>query len=363
MFKSASAVVAKRQRSAFDQVLEQLGLTKFWMLVQRSNTSTDAPYHNNDHMYHVARLAYELYCLDKVTAGDYNRNAARDLVVAGLVHDYGHSRGVSIDTVNIATVQYHINLWSKSRFTDLANWEVVSALVASSEFPYVEGEYPPTYKYLRDADLMYGFEPHAMDAVMLGISAEAEHRLGRRMSPLEFLEGQRKFLEGVTPRSRPGLKIWSDAMEEAYAMQKEYATLVEALATDSTAYNPVKTEGPLDYRIEGDQELSVKEAPGRYWRVSFERTDGVLEHVTAVSEEHEAVMLDETGFLSMPTWQLARWANASLEALTSEHGAFVAMRLQQYPITESAECIRLPIAVNFVQGYSLINANKETPNV
>lgn len=232
MLKTVSAVIAKRHHSAFDLVLEQLGLTKFWLLVQKSNTAAHAPYHNNEHMYHVARVAYELYCLDKVVSGDYRLQDARDLVVAALVHDYGHTMGVSADPVNINIVLYHINIWRKTQFGHLANWEAVSGLVAATEFPYVDGVYPKAYQYLRDADLMYGFEPYAMDAVMLGISEEAEHRLGRRMRPLEFLEAQRKFLDGVTPTSVTGKKIWNDAVEEAYTMQKAFAEYVEARDLD-----------------------------------------------------------------------------------------------------------------------------------
>lgn len=226
LHKAIGQAVSAKQYATFIQVIEQLGLFEFFQLVTQTNPSAEAPYHSDPHQFHVARGAYELYCLDHVIARSFEIPRARNLVAAGLIHDFWHSQGKEHDLFNIERVLYALDGWA-TMFPDLCDWVEVAGLVKSTQFPYVDGDYPYTHSYLRDADFMYGFEPHALDAILLGIPEEAEHRLGRRLTPTEFLVEQRKFLDGVTPTSIPGLKIWNHAVEHSYAMQQAFAQYLE----------------------------------------------------------------------------------------------------------------------------------------
>jgi hypothetical protein len=216
------AGVQARQTAAFNIVLRQLKLWDFWQEVQMTNPSKDAPYHNNVHMFHVARIAYELYCLDRVVANTYQNLEARALVVAALIHDYDHSMGAEIDEKNIERVMMAIHGWRRSAAYLAVNWSDVALLVGATEYPYVPGDYPDTHTYLRDADLMYSFEPHAMNAVLRGLPQEISVKTGTVLSPVHFLPAQRAFLANTQPASKPGAEIWHATRGAAEEMQTSY---------------------------------------------------------------------------------------------------------------------------------------------
>jgi hypothetical protein len=222
MFKVLATAQGKRQSAAFHQVLSQLGLLTFWSQIEKTNPAVNAPYHSNQHMYHVARIAYELYCLDHVNAGTYNKDHARNIVVAGLVHDYDHSMGRFVDSVNIERVLRSIEWWGMEH-PGLCDWDEVADLVRSTQFPYVEYNYPPLHPYLRDADLMYGMEIHAQQGLLKGLPEEIAQGSGTQMTSVQFLPLQRKFLDGIEPTSRPAQFIWRACLEEAFYMQSKMA--------------------------------------------------------------------------------------------------------------------------------------------
>lgn len=244
LHKAISHAVVTKQYAAFIQVIEQLGLIAFYHYVTENNPSADAPYHSDPHQFHVARGAYELYCLDNVIAGTYDVNQARNLVAAALIHDFWHSQGKENDAFNIERVIWSIDAW-RATYGDLVDWDVVTGLVKATQFPYVEGDYPYTYTHLRDADFMYGFEPHALTAILEGIPEEAAHRIGRKLKPTEFLVEQRKFLDGVKPTSISGRRIWDHAVEHSYAMQKAFAEYLEA-AVGVNPFNHVEVANRED---------------------------------------------------------------------------------------------------------------------
>lgn len=326
-----SNVVANRQAGAFNIVLEQLGLTAFWDLVRSTNPSAKAPYHNNDHMFHVARVAYELYSLDTVVSGNFSRYAAKNLVVAGLVHDYDHSMGVTDDHSNIMRVFVALSRW-RAEFPTMVNWDIVGGLVAATEFPYVDvGQYPLTNEYLRDADLMYGFEPHALEAVMLGISDEATHRLGYTMQPAEFLVAQRKFLDGVTPTTRAGIKVWCSAVSEAYTMQSEFAEdIAEFMRIEPPlpCTTKITATTPIDVTVESEEE--------NLWRIVIRECDGTNVYLKE-HDDYDRVWVSEKAYLTVPTSELAAQVCNLMRCMSTDSAVANQLTIEQFPFTTGVE--------------------------
>jgi hypothetical protein len=226
MLKLMQELVSVRQKAVFDDVIRRLGLDKFWNYVQINNPSGQLPYHNNEHMYNVARVAYELYCEDHVIDGNFAIAEARVLIVAGLIHDYDHSGGKQPDNENIkrhvSKVSYLAKRGLIENFSE-EDWKGVKQLIRSTEFPHKDREWHDLQDYIRDADFMYSLEIHSLRPIMHGISEELTHKLGRVMEPAEFIVAQRKFLGEVRMYSQPGQRIWGKARDAAETLQNEYA--------------------------------------------------------------------------------------------------------------------------------------------
>lgn len=226
MLNQIQLLACTRQQAFFDEVLHKLELMPLWHYIQTHNPSYDLPYHNNQHLYSVACMAYELY-QDNCFPEPINTEDLRHLITAGLLHDYAHSGGKLVDDENIQIALnaidnlIHLNLVTTENFS----WQLVKALVQATRYPHRAIDVPNNslWHFLRDADLMYSLEVHALTAYMQGIAEEAVHKLGRVVSPTEFIVLQRKFLAEVTMYSTSGNRIWMQTKQAAENLQDIYA--------------------------------------------------------------------------------------------------------------------------------------------
>lgn len=132
------------------------------------NHSTNAPYHNTQHLFTVTINAFDLaqyYVL--------SRTETRSLVIAALYHDVNHSQGEYYDAVNVARA-VEAMLVSVSDLGDefsRAEINLAAKLILSTEYPHVKEPLTTAEKIIRDSDLMQNAEPD-LDRWFSGLSKE-----------------------------------------------------------------------------------------------------------------------------------------------------------------------------------------------
>lgn len=124
-------------------IFEEIGLADMFDWFYTHNEGRDNPYHNNTHTFCVVELIRQ-YC-DSVGA-DINDSGRRQFLVAALFHDFNHSGGKEIDSVNIKRAnEGFFAAWQENR-RNLLNKEItrilpfeayiISSLIRSTEYPY-----------------------------------------------------------------------------------------------------------------------------------------------------------------------------------------------------------------------------------
>lgn len=161
--------------------------------VQRNNPGRINPYHNTDHMFHVARLALLIYSRESKN-GCLGSQLA--LFVAAMFHDYNHSAGILSDDENIeaavkaATWYLHV-----SNLKDLI--PTVEAAIRCTRYPYIKEPESLIEKCLRDADVLYPAAMRDADLVMVALKNEMnvsrELRNEKPLDKAEVFEMQKNF--------------------------------------------------------------------------------------------------------------------------------------------------------------------------
>lgn len=173
------------------------GLDEFISSIQESNPSRALPYHNNHHMYVMAYLALEILNRESADHGIEVTNSDRlDVVVAGLLHDYGHN-GTGPDIFNIqSAVEYVYQLHYAGKLPEGCCVSEVTDIIRITEFPFV---YAPTnikQRAIRDADLLYVlFSDIDTQGAVQGLFTEV---FGDPAITKERIQKQKDFYAGVT---------------------------------------------------------------------------------------------------------------------------------------------------------------------
>lgn len=184
----------------FNRLLEQLRVTWIWQWVLENNPGGRNPYHGNAHMQYVALAAAQLYQMECVPEGGYDETSLAEIVVAALLHDYGHSGGELDDEKNI---EIAIDSGLDEMYETLDNQfgkgftERVASHIRCTQYPFVYEPENRVQQCLRDADAMQSFEPDGVSIIMEGLRAEMQVSRKQPISRKDMAEGQIKFLEGV----------------------------------------------------------------------------------------------------------------------------------------------------------------------
>lgn len=215
-----------RHDSAFDYTLKKMGIWSIWEDIQRNNPSGNNPYHNNPHMKYMARVAYELYCLTNLIGGHFIPDEAITIVLAGLVHDADHSGGVyTDDSDNIAQARTFL-AGLRLRHPYIADhiWNDVDTLVQSTRFPHTSTHgFHHLEGYVRDADFMYSLEIYSLNPIMHGIPEELVHKLGKLLTPSQFVDPQQAFMNHAVFHTHAGSHIWAQCKDKAFELEQNYA--------------------------------------------------------------------------------------------------------------------------------------------
>jgi len=212
------------QSMFFKQRLTLLGLSNVWAYVSDTNLSGDLPYHNNQHLFHVARLANQLYR----SGWDYNRDRERELIVAALFHDYDHSGGEWPDRLNIQRAQLNASEYLIRHPSYGISAKAVSDLIAVTEFPFQVEPTNDLERCLRDADLLYSFSEDTIPDIMDGLRSEMERSTQSEITVTEFAAAQERFINNMvfyTPFAR---NVWSVMKADLLKKQVDYSRRVTA---------------------------------------------------------------------------------------------------------------------------------------
>lgn len=193
-----STQVAKKIQ--FTRLLEQLRITWIWQWVLENNPGGRNPYHSNAHMQYVALSAAQLYMMENIPRGGYEGTGLAEIVVAALLHDYGHTAGEADDEKNI---EIAIETGIGEMYESLENQfgkgftDRVIQHIRCTQYPFVYTPQNMEQACLRDADAMQSFEPDGVSIIMEGLRTEMQVSMGKQVSRREMAEGQLKFLDGI----------------------------------------------------------------------------------------------------------------------------------------------------------------------
>jgi len=228
----------------FLRKIETLGLKPMWDYIARSNGARGNGYHNTQHMFNVAKLAWKMWNVEVGStefANDTNFYSLTALLTACLWHDYDHSAGALPDNENILVAinafEHWLSLPENEHFTSevLVGPDpvaVVSALLIVTEFPFVNEPRFLAEKIIRDADLLYSFCDET-GPVLYGLYTELSTagRLPEDMTFLDMVTGQTKFHNEVQLFTETGLAIHSNLKAEVIREQLAYSRKFAALET------------------------------------------------------------------------------------------------------------------------------------
>lgn len=191
------------------------------------NPSKDVPYHNNQHMAKVWKLAQFMWKIEKTDVdlhlGEQWSEIA--LMLAARLHDWGHSAGKEKDEVNIHVAKMKAKLIMNSLSVDVPKrvQEVVLEAIACTQFPFVIDPRNRLEEVLRDADLLYTACMDDPVIVMEHLRAEMEVAYGRKITYAEMCKGQKAFLESARLYTSTGEHKWSLFAKPFFNKLEQYA--------------------------------------------------------------------------------------------------------------------------------------------
>lgn len=202
----------------FIKRLTLLGLDDLWAYVRDTNASADMPYHNNQHLFNVARLASQLYR----SGWECNRTDERLIIVAALFHDYDHSGGELKDATNIERAIAAMREFLQRRPVLGVDPDRVAELIAVTEFPFVRDPKNKLEQCLRDADLLYSFSDATVPDIMDGLRAEMELSQQREITLDEFKAGQLHFINQMVFHTPFAQDVWTELKDDLIKQQQCY---------------------------------------------------------------------------------------------------------------------------------------------
>lgn len=180
-----------------------------------NNPSANVPYHNNRHMLSMTSLAFWLYQGEhQTTPCDQD---ATVILVAGMLHDYGHSAGHKPDSENIATaseaalrfIRFSPYMQSLPAQRLSLITRLVLRAIECTEFPFVKEPVSDVEKVLRDADVLYATLEGEPSLIMVDLHSEMQVAYGREISRQEMIDGQTAFVKSAKLYTSPGKHMFA----------------------------------------------------------------------------------------------------------------------------------------------------------
>jgi len=152
--------------------------------------NTHHGYHGLSHMLHVTWVCYKAIQY-YARLGQINMRGRRNLLIAGLFHDYDHTGGIGDDSTNISRAI--TGMKEKLLASDVGYTEDISQIIRATQFPHTNLGTRETLEQtiIRDADMSQVLSATWIGVILTGFGSE------QGKSPLEMLEQQLKFLGTV----------------------------------------------------------------------------------------------------------------------------------------------------------------------
>ena len=163
-----------------------------------NSTSNNAPYHNLNHMLTVTRHVYN--ALEFMNLSDAKRN--EETLLAALFHDFNHSMGKEVDSINISYAKEGLVDFLKDKDYDL-DINFMFSILDATQYPYVlpVNELNVYQLLIRDCDLCQGFEYDWIKQCILGLSIEMNYTFN------DILKGNRAFITNSVYHTEYGIEM------------------------------------------------------------------------------------------------------------------------------------------------------------
>lgn len=204
----------------FGFVLERFGLADMADYITSTNPSNNLRYHNTEHMFRMAQIAYKLYSCDNW----YNDADARLLITACLWHDYDHSGGKESDSFNIDVACRSLRVWNEqhSHLFDSTELDKIYRIIMVTEFPFVYNPQGILERCIRDADLLYTLSDNTCEIVN-GLFEEIRFKFEDQVNaPKLFIAGQQSFWANAVMFTDLGRTLKEELADQAIVMQQRY---------------------------------------------------------------------------------------------------------------------------------------------
>jgi hypothetical protein len=188
-------------------------LAHYFRLVMKA-PNANAPYHNVRHMLHVFWEAYD----GGVHMG-LGPRPLRNLLIAGLMHDYGHTGRRVDDQVNIDIAVRGLDVHALDE--DRPFLLDIRGSIRATKYPYGDEEFTQEQLILRDADQSQTFSEVWLHSVLYGLGQEME------MTYEQMLRMQRPFLEKMSFRTPWGRNKFAPKVAPRLALIDELTSILQ----------------------------------------------------------------------------------------------------------------------------------------
>lgn len=176
------------------KICEQFNAICAFYFVRDKNTSNNLPYHN---WYHALCMVEK--CVEGADYHNLPYRSIRHLIMAALFHDYEHSGGKEIDSINIDRAVRGWKTYAYAMLREMPSIDIqeVEHIIEVTEYPYVREPICIEQKIIRDADLMQSFRPSWEEMIIDGLREEMSIKHGVEITKEEMCDGQIAFLKKV----------------------------------------------------------------------------------------------------------------------------------------------------------------------
>lgn len=166
-----------------NNIIKNYGLDADWEWFVKFNPSNNLPYHNKYHAECMVKNCYE-------GAQYYNLpwDTTRNLLLAAIYHDFGHTGGEEPDSENIRRALHH-GLFSIRKEVP----KILIDCILCTEYPFTVEPYTIEQRIIRDADLMQFRFGDWQEMLFTSLRKEIEVQYGRSISDEEMLKGMKDF--------------------------------------------------------------------------------------------------------------------------------------------------------------------------
>lgn len=196
------------------KIIKELKLDTYLTFFLKNNTAITAPYHNLFHSFCVASNCYLIAQDEKL-----DTTQIKELVIAGLFHDFNHSQGKLSDEANVKEA---IKQFEKCSKEDKESTKRISRIIEVTQYPYVipNKDLSLQEKIIRDADMLQPFEKNYIQQVIVGLLMEELD-----MTMEKALDAQIKFMKNMkaefnTEYSKKVFKTYYDDRMESFEYLK-----------------------------------------------------------------------------------------------------------------------------------------------